>query len=212
MRNSKVLEMLNNGQIEQLKAELEDEIYQESLTGKPNAKKRYAAMKKYLKNSDSGREILQKPCMVDFEGDQYAAFCNAYTLALTTETCGEIPMCEEPDRYPNVTRMISYSGDEGTIDFADVLAKAKSKGYKFKKSEIGFDYKYLMKYDGAYFKIGLIDVTYGVIDDGKEATVYHRKGDSKHPLTIKNGIGVCVIMPMRIDGSPSEDITVISVE
>ena len=48
MRTVRILEMLNAGKLDELKAELKDEIYQESLKNKPNAKKRYAAMKKYF--------------------------------------------------------------------------------------------------------------------------------------------------------------------
>lgn len=39
MKNTKVLEMLNNGQIEELKALLQDEIFTDSLKGNGNAKK-----------------------------------------------------------------------------------------------------------------------------------------------------------------------------
>ena len=49
MQNTKVLEMINNGQIEELKALLQDEIFADSLKGNGNAKKRYSAMKRYFK-------------------------------------------------------------------------------------------------------------------------------------------------------------------
>lgn len=45
MRSIKVLEMLNNGQIEELKEALRDEVYAEVLKSKPNAKKRYSAIR-----------------------------------------------------------------------------------------------------------------------------------------------------------------------
>lgn len=204
MRSDKILEMLNNGKIEDLKAALQDEIYTESLKKKPDAKKRYSAMKKYFMYCDSGREILQKPCEVEIEGQKLTAFTNSYSLALTREKCGEMAMCDDPDRYPQVGRIVSYSGNEGKIDFAKVIAEAKSKGYKLKKSEIGFDYKYLMLYEGSYFKIGLIEATYGIIDDGKEAIVYHVEGNGK-PMTITTDIGVCVVMPVRYEGDPTEE-------
>ena len=205
MRSEKILEMLNNGKIEDLKVALQDEIYTESLKKKPDAKKRYSAMKKYFTYCDSGREILQKPCEVEIDGQKLNAFTNSYSLALTRETCGEIAMCEDPARYPQVARIISYKGNEGKIDFAKVIAEAKSKGYKLKKSEFDlFNYKYLMHYEGSYFKIGLIEATYGIIDDGKEAIVYHVEGNGK-PITITTDIGVCVVMPVRYDGDPVAD-------
>ena len=45
MKSSRVLEMLNQNRIDELKVELQDEIFTESLKTKPNAKKRYTAMK-----------------------------------------------------------------------------------------------------------------------------------------------------------------------
>ena len=48
MRNIKILEMLNDNKIEELKTELRDEIYMDSLKEIPTAKKRYIAMKKYF--------------------------------------------------------------------------------------------------------------------------------------------------------------------
>ena len=200
MRSSLVLEMLYKNRIDELKAALQDEIFTESLKSKPNAKKRYAAMKKYLTYVSSAREILQKPCEVEIEGNKYISFCNSYSLALTRETCGEIPLCEEPDRYPPVSRLLSYDGTEGKIDIGKVIAEAKSKGYKLTKNAMhGNDY--LMHYDGAHFRIALLDITYGIINDGKEAIVYH-VNSARRALTITTDIGVAVVMPVFIDGEP----------
>ena len=210
MKNSKVLEMLNQNRIEELKAELQDEIFTESLKNKPNAKKRYAAMKKYLSYTDSAREILKKPCEVDIEGTKYTAFCNSYSLALTRELCGKIALCDEPDRYPDVTRLISYDGKEGKIDIGKVLAEAKSKGYKLKKSGVMTN-DFLMHYDGAYFRMALLDITYSIVDDGQEAIVYH-VNNARRPLTITTDIGVCVVMPVFMEGEPEEGIVVIEVK
>lgn len=205
MRNVKVLEMLNNGKIEELKSMLQDEIYQESLKVKPNAKKRYMAMKKYFTYCDSVREVLQKPCEIEIDGQKYISFCNSYSLALTRESTGEIELFDtSKGNYPDVARLVRYDGKEGKIDISKVLAEAKSKGYKLKKSEVGFDYGYLMHYDGSYFKIGLLDATYGIIDDGKETIVYHVEGPNK-PLTITTDIGVVFIMPIRYEGNPEEE-------
>lgn len=205
MRNVKVLEMLNNGKIEELKSMLQDEIYQESLKVKPNAKKRYMAMKKYFTYCDSAREALQKPCEVEANGQNYISFCNSYSLALTRESTGEIELFDtSKGNYPDVGRLIRYDGKEGTIDISKAIAEAKSKGYKLKKAEVGYDYKYLMKYDSSYFKIGLLDATYGIIDDGDDCIVYHVEGPN-NPLTIINNNGVVFIMPVRYEGNPEEE-------
>lgn len=199
--------MLNQNRIDELKKALRDEIFTESLKSKPNAKKRYLAMKKYLSYTESAREILKKPCEVSIDDQLYTSFCNGYSLALTRETCGEIELCDDPDRYPPVHNLVKYDGEEHKIDFARVLAEAKSRGYKLKKSEFHSN-KYLMYFDGAYFRIALIDVTYNIIDDGKEAIVYHVE-DSRKPITITTDIGVGVVMPVYIDGEPEEGIVVI---
>jgi hypothetical protein len=208
MKNSKVLEMLQQNRIEELMSELRDEIFTESLKSKPNAKKRYAAMKRYLKTISESRPILTKPCEVEFEGKKYNSFTNSYSLVLTTETCGELEMCDEPDRYPDVTRLIVTNGEEGKIDFNKVLAEAKSKGYKYTKTAI-HNNDYLMRYNGAYFRMALIDITYGILDEGKPTTVLFN--GKLRPLTIQNDLGVGIILPIRYDGDPTEECVVIEV-
>ena len=80
MQNTKVLEMINNGQIEELKALLQDEIFTDSLKGNGNAKKRYSAMKKYFTYTKSnGNKALEKPCVIDFEGQKHTSFINGYS-------------------------------------------------------------------------------------------------------------------------------------
>ena len=210
MRTSKVLEMLNQGRIEELKAALRDELYSEALKNKPGAAKRYSAMKKYFTYIKPVREPLQKPALITFENKNYISFCNAHSLVLTVEPCGEIELYTG-DRYPDVTKLIRFGKDKKTVDFTKVFADAKAKGYKLKKSEVeGSKFQYLMQYDGAYFKLGLLEATFGIIDDGELVTVYHDENDPHAPITIKNGLGVCMIMPMRIDELNGE--TVIEVE
>ena len=207
MKNYKVLEMLEQDRIDELKAELRDEIFAESLATVPSAKKRYAAMKRYLSYVDSAREVLKKASEIELDGVKYTVLCNAYSLALTKESCGEIEKADETERYPDVTNLVKYDGSISTLDINRVIAEAKSYGYKLKKAEILKD-NYLMHYDGAYFRIGLLDAAYSVVDDGKEATVYHVNG-ARRPLTITTDIGVCVVMPVFIDGEPEEPVVVI---
>lgn len=207
MKSSKVLEMLQQNRIEELKAELQDEIFTESLKTNPNAKKRYAAMKRYLKTISDSRPILTKPCEVEFDGRKYNAFTNSYSLVLTTEPCGELDMCDEPDRYPPVTRLIPQGGEDGKIDFNKVLAEAKSKGYKYTKNSI-YRNDYLMRYNGAYYRMGLIDITYGILDDGQETSVsFHGK---HRPLGLENEIGVGIVLPIRYNGDDPEHIAIIN--
>ena len=210
MKSSKVLEMLIKGYVEELKAELKDEIYKESLKSTPNAKKRYAAMKKYFTYVTSVREACSKPAVVEFQGEEYTSFCNSYSLVLTTEGCGEMAMFDpNKGNYPDVTRLIHFNGEEEAIDISDVIAKAKAQGYKLKRSTV-MENDFLMKYKGNYFRIGLVDSTFGVIDDGEKPTAYCIP-NSNRPLTIKNSLGVCVVMPVRIEGGPADGTVVIEV-
>jgi hypothetical protein len=202
MRSIKALELLNQNRINELKAILEDEVYQESLKVRPNAKKRYTAMKKYFSYSDNPREVCQKPCVIEFDGTTYTSFTNSYSLALTTEPTGEIELFDTAnDTYPDVGRLIHFNGTEKKVNFAEVLAKAKVYGYRLKKSEF-YSNKYLICYNGVYFRIPLLDITYGIIDDGGEASVYHKEG-SLTPMTIKTDIGICIVLPIRYDGNPA---------
>lgn len=217
MQNTKVLEMLNNGQIEELKALLQDEIFTDSLKGNGNAKKRYAAMKKYFSYTKSnGNKALEKPCVIDFEGQKHTSFINGYSIALTTETSGEMDLYGDPDNYLKVDKMVTYDGTRREVDFSKVIAEAKSKGYKIKKSEVekGNDFKYVMHYDGAYFKISLLDATYSIIDNGEKAEVYHQDEKKTSPMIIKNEIGVCVVLPINFDAEDfkNDKITVIELE
>lgn len=211
MKNTKVLELLNTGKIEELKQALADEIYAESIKSKSGAKKRYSAMKKYFGYHGSAREILQRPCEIEFEGKSYISFCNSYSLALTTESCGEINMVEDPSRYPDVARLVHFDGRGKEIDISKVIAEAKSNGYKLNKKEVGLGFKYLMKYDETYYKIGLLEATYGIIDDGEIPLVY-KSDKSNRPMTIRNDIGIAMIMPVRMDTGPEVEHVVIEVD
>lgn len=206
MRSVKILEMLNEGKIDELKTSLQDEIYSDSLKNKPNEKKRYAAMKKYFTYTNRSRECLQKPCPVEFEDKSYTSFTNSWSLALTTEDTGEIELFDkEKENYPDVTRLLHFDGVKRKVDFSDIFAEAKSRGYRLNKKEVGPGFKYLMLYDGTYYKIGLLEATYGIIDDGKPAMVYHPDGEKK-PLTIQTSIGICIVMPVFIKDEDEIDI------
>ena len=205
MHARKVLEMLDMNRIEDLRKELEDELYLEALKSKPGAKKRYSAMKKYFNYHTSSRDCLQKPCRIEFEGKDYISFTNSWSLVLTTEDCGEIELFnEEFGKYPDVTRLVRFDGIKKKIDFDKVIAEAKSKGYRLSKKEVESTFKYLMLYDGTYYKIGLIDASFGILDDGEIAMTYHPYGE-RMPLTIQNSLGICMIMPVKYDGVDPED-------
>ena len=215
MRNTKVLEMLNNGQIEELKTLLQDEIFTDSLKGNGNAKKRYSAMKRYFKYSDNTNKALNLPCKdIEVSGSIYNSFVDGYTLVLTTESIGEMESYDNTSgSYLKIASMLNLS-DAKSIDNFDVntiLAEAKAKGYKYKKSEIGqhHDFQYCFKYKDGYFKVGLLDKAFSIIDDGKEAEVYYN--GAKGLLFIKTSIGIAGILPFNPMVNVEEKKTVIEV-
>lgn len=205
MQARKALDMLNANRIDELKKLLQEEIYEETLKKKPSIKKRYTAMKKYFGYVNSSRECLQKPCTVEFEDKWYTSFTNSWSLVLTTENTGNIELFDkEHMKYPDVARLFRFDGIKKKIDFNEVIAEAKSKGYRLNKGEVNHNFKYLMLYDGTYYKIGLIDISYSIIDNGKPALTYHPDG-VRMPLTIQNDLGLCVIMPVKFENDPEDD-------
>lgn len=213
MQNTKVLEMLNNGQIEGLKTLLQDEIFADSLKGNGNAKKRYNAMKRYFKYSDNTNKALNLPCKdIKVSGNTYNSFTDGYTLVLTTESIGEMESYDNTsESYFKVASMLNLA-DAKSVDNLDVniiLAEAKSKGYKYKKSEIGqcADFQYCFKYKEGYFKVGLLDKAFSIINDGKEAEVYYM--GAKGLLFIKTSISIAGILPFNPMVNVEEKKTVI---
>lgn len=212
MNSRQVLEMLDSNRIEELRKKLQEDIYEKALKTKSGAKQRYGYMKRYFKYHTSARQCLQRPAKITFEGEDYISFTNSWSLILTKEDCGEIELFneEENGKYPDVGRLIRFDGIKKKIDFADVIAQAKAKGYRLNKKEVEHEFKYLMLYDGTYYKIGLIDISYGIIDDGEIAITSHPDGE-KMPMTIQTSLGMAMIMPVKFDGEPDEEKVVIEV-
>ena len=213
MRSIKVLEMINQGRIEELKDILRDEIYQDVLKKKPGAKQRYAAMKKYFTYVHAAREACTKPYMIEFEGKTVTSFCNSYSLVLTTEPCGAIELFDPNNgNYPDVGKLIKREGVPKKLDFSKAFAEAKTKGYKLTKKEVTGN-SFMLHYNGAYFRLGLIDISYSIIDNGEKVTVYHA-GNNTSPMTIENELGVCLVLPVKCDAEfiKENGITVIDIQ
>lgn len=210
MTNEKILEMLRNNDTEKLKKLLENEIYEKSLTGgKYSPLERYKAMKRYLEHVYglySSNERLRYPCeniYVTLNGkyDVWNCFCNGSSFVLTHEPIGKFETFNEHFKnkpYFDIQKICPsetmYTSTEN-INLNEVLAKAKSKGYKMLKKNF-LDASFLWKYKEAWFNIPLLDVSYGVINDGKDIAVYYV--GKKYPLIIETSIGyagVCPIIP-----------------
>lgn len=212
MNSRQVLELLESNRIEELREKLRDDIYEKALKTKAGANKRYGYMKKYFKYHTSARQCLQRPAKINFEGEDYISFTNSWSLILTREDCGEIELFneEEHGKYPDVGRLIRFDGIKKKMDFNDVIAQAKAKGYRLNKKEVEHEFKYLMLYDGTYYKISLIDISFGIINDGDVAITYHPDGQ-RMPMTIQTSLGFTMIMPVKFESEPGDEYIVIEV-
>ena len=215
MRNTFVLEMINEGKIEELKRLLQDEIYEDSLKKSGNASKRYAAMKRYIKYCGNLNESMKFPCKdVSAFGNTYNSFIDGYSCVLTTESIGELESFDKSKgKYFDVASLMNYSkaSYKDVINFSEILAKAKMEGYKFSAKEYSHDFKYLLHYKDAYYKIGLLDKAYSIIDNGESSDAYYTS--RKSPLYIKNEIGFVCILPININSVSSiQDKIIINVD
>ena len=170
-------------------------------------------MKKYFSYTNVSRVCCQKPAVVEFEGKTVTSFCNSYSLTLTNESSGEIELFTDDDgNYPDVARLVNRKGSPEKINLDEAIAEAKSKGYTLNKREVNGG-QYLMYYNGAYFRLGLIHATYSIIAYGGDVTAYH-DGDNTSSLVIENDLGVCLILPFKCDDDfiESNGVTVINVK
>ena len=159
--------------------------------------KRYRAMQKYFSYEKVSESVaMEKPFPLHFENDNYICFCNGYSIILSKEKYPDMKLYEG-NPYPQIETIISSIRElqENEYDISSKLKEAAEQGYKFKKSETGNKFQYLLQYDGAYFKIGILDSAYRIIDNGKNPLVYKKK-EKYAPLIIKNDIGICIILPL----------------
>ena len=110
--------------------------------------------------------------------------------------------------FPNINAILNEMPKHGIkVDINKVIDVAKHAGYKYSKREIESNFKYLWKYEDAYFKIGLLDKAFQVINDGEKADVYYKEFNA--PLFIKTSIGIAVICPMYYKESPSKNYIIV---
>lgn len=200
MQNAQILKMIENGEIEKLKRILRDEIYQNSLSRNPDVKSRYSAMKRFFKYVNSTLPAFNFPCEnVVVQGKTYTSFLDGYCFALTTESIGEIePFDAEKARssYPDVSKYVSSDVlKSGKINLSKAIAMANAKGYSYKKDEVADNWKYSFSLYDAFFKVGLVDKVFSIINDGEPAEFYYAGPVSL--LLIKTSIGIGGILPFK---------------
>lgn len=220
MKNEKILEMLNNGEIEELKKVISEEIYNNSLDKNGNAKSRYKAMKDFYKFPSHKTDArFLKPCKKSIRGQNYNCFLSSDILVCSKESTGNIEMYnekEEAREWFDLEKLIDTNNFEvvENIDFNDILSEAKSKGFKPIKQEIKYGEcaKYYLHFRDAYYKIGLLNKGYSIIDGGKHQEVFYKNKVS--PLYIYNSLGIVMLLPVRIDAvlRDSEDKDFVYIE
>ena len=216
MKNTMVLEMINNGEIEQLKKLLTEEIYQDSLKGNGSAKSRYAAMKRYFKYSNNLKEMCNYPCKdIEINGKFYNSFLDGVCFVLTTESIDTLEVYDKTKgEYFDMKKLVDFSIAKSVVEEIDlniVLAEAKSKGYKYKKSEIiDMNFQYAFKYKDSYYKVGILDKAFSIINDNNPAEVYYNGKLSL--LLIKTSIGIAGVLPFKPIDNVEEVKTIIYVE
>lgn len=207
MNAKETLQMLEEGKVDEVKQILRNEILENSLRISTNEKRRFSAMRKYFEYAKARiyNPVCEKPSVLTIEGKTWTALTNGQSAVLTQESCS--PMETIPsERYVKLQDIIVRRGKAVTVDIGKAIAVAKSLGYKISKKEVhgsGDEFKYAFYYDGAYYKVGLVDATYAVINTGTECTVYHEDGQARQPIVIENEIGIAMILPFHydVDGS-----------
>lgn len=211
MKSEIILEMLKNNEIEELKRILEKEVYKNAM--KDKGESRYSAMKRFFRFADkNGREAFTKPCKgIEYSGKLYNCFVNMYCFAITTENIGNM------ETYDNIYKdyfdivgfinFIGFNGDMEKLDLNNILAIAKSKGYKFKKSELYENTLYFLHYKNNYYKIALLDKAYSIINDNGKCEIYC-SGRKNSILLIKNDIGIAGICPINLKGDIANKIII----
>lgn len=209
MKSEVILEMLKNNEIEELKRILEEEVYKNAMKNK-DGKDRYSAMKRFFRFANkNGRETLKKPCKdIEYNGKLYNCFIDGCCFVVTTENIGNMENYDNSNGdYFNIAGLISFNGDMEKLNLNAILANAKAKGYKFKKSEIDTNNTlYFFKYKESYYKISFLDKAFSIINDGEEAEVYY--SGEKSVLIIKNNIGIAGICPIIIKGDIGSKIII----
>lgn len=135
MDSRKILEMINDGEIEKLKELLADDIYKKEL-GRSGTN-RYSAMKRYFKYVDTYNRATSYPARdIEVYNEKWNCFCDGYSIALTHENIGSME-CFDGEKYLDIAGIIkNFPLDYELIDINEKIARAKSMGYKLTKKNV----------------------------------------------------------------------------
>jgi hypothetical protein len=158
-----------------------------------------AAQKYFTYYKDDVREFCQLPCPIIFDNKPFMSFCNVFSVSLTKDRI-EMETFKNVDLYPDITRVITLSKETETINLLSAFKAAKEIGYRLKKSEVNGQDMHFFKYKNMYYSIGLTDINFRIINDGKPCEMWNTKG--KYPaLIIKTSVGYAYVLPVVIKGN-----------
>lgn len=208
MKKEKILEMLNNNEIEELKKIIETEIYENSLNNGSGKDTRYKAIKKYisLKDKNNTNPCLSIPCEID--GNTYIT--NSYSLIKTKELFEIEYFDKTKNNFLNVQPLLNtVNKDKNSlnINLNKCLALAKSQGYKLIKSTLK-EPTWLLKINDIYFNLALVDMSYNIINNNTDVNIYYSKSNA--PMLITNDIGECLVLPILLKNI-SKSINIIDI-
>lgn len=216
MNTQTILNMINNNEIEKLKAALQEEIYQKELKKTSGKADRYKALKYYFKYVSDDRLQLNYPyANYEYNNKKYTAFTDAYSLGITAESfdiksyqeaLAEERQTEERLPYFNIKPLLDEIVDvinthtplkENNLD--KYISLAKSKGYKMTKKMFNaytpFKDKFYLEIGGVCFNIALIEKAYNIIKDNSKIDIYCHEG--QRMLYLKNDIGMIIVCGIR---------------
>lgn len=216
MNNTKILKMLEDGQIEDLKMAIKQEIYTDSLKGKSGAKERYKAMLRFVKyNADNIREAIRLPKEID--GKLY--FTNGNCLVETSEGIGEIETCT--GNFLNVKNILSDTENKNKYSYCsgfnvqEILAKAKSEGYRFTAKALQdlntVDKPFICKIHNSYYNLALLEYAYNIISDGQNAMAIY-SDNWRYGISLKTSVGRVYILPIRYEKPHKDNEVIIEVQ
>lgn len=219
MKNTKVLEMLNAGKIEELKAALAEEVRIDHIKGVLTrtelqaTKARWAGMKRVVKYGDLRREGYGSPCQIDNTMIFFTPYAFSWIPEAGVNTLPEgLSLFDAEPKYLDMLKRVFNNFAPHVqapqfwreIDFDAIFTDAKIEGYKFTPSQI-YPYTqdarkpmYFVHMGNKYFNLHLIDLVYKAIQGTGSATVSISDFERSAGLYIATGYGYSYIAPCGI--------------
>lgn len=206
MKPGEILEMLDEGRIEELKSRMKEEVKLEEVKNIPGGNARYKAMKEFYKHVKDEREYLSYALELTIGGEPYHAIYDPYSIAFTKESIGTIPVYHKWDA-PDIQKFLAVSvGDSPilTVDMEKILSDAKKQGYRHtvKEMQYGKGGRFYLEGTQSFFKLGFVDKVFSIINDGNPARVF----EVPKLMYIKTSLGMAVVLGLTEEPFYQDDL------